>query len=165
MLKKDLGIKSTRNFHRVIRELVEDKGFIDIVEPGNWYQRKPTKYSISILQERAKRVCEILVRGIYLHAEDEGWLKKPELTLTDYPKKKNRSTGDKDIIRSSKCGAGVRLQNEKYYSVTQAAKILNVSKRTVQRWVSQGKLTAEKKDNGYLVIRYQELILARNGLI
>lgn len=44
---KELGIKSSQTFHRVIRELVEDKGFIDIAEPGNWYEQKPTKYSIS----------------------------------------------------------------------------------------------------------------------
>jgi len=49
---KELGIKSTQTFHKVIRELVEDKGFISISEPGNWYERKPTKFSIV---ERWKR--------------------------------------------------------------------------------------------------------------
>ena len=48
----ELGIKSSQTFHRVIRELVEDKGFISISEPGNWYERKPTKFSIV---ERWKR--------------------------------------------------------------------------------------------------------------
>jgi hypothetical protein len=43
----ELGIKSSRTFNRVIRELVEDKGFIEIAEFGNWYQQKPTKFAIS----------------------------------------------------------------------------------------------------------------------
>ncbi len=43
---KELGIKSSGIFHRVLKELVEDKGFISIAEPGNWYEKKPTKYSI-----------------------------------------------------------------------------------------------------------------------
>ena len=49
---RELGIKSSETFQRVIRELVEDKGFIDISEPGNWYLKKPTKFAIS---ERWKR--------------------------------------------------------------------------------------------------------------
>jgi len=44
---KELGIRSSQTFHKVIRELVEDKGFIDITEPGNWYQQQPSKYAIS----------------------------------------------------------------------------------------------------------------------
>jgi len=48
----ELGIKSSNTFHRVLRELVEDKGFIDIEEPGNWYEKKPNKYAIC---ERWKR--------------------------------------------------------------------------------------------------------------
>jgi len=44
---RELGIKSDRTFHKVIRELVEDKGFIDIEEQGNWYEGKPTKFAIS----------------------------------------------------------------------------------------------------------------------
>ncbi len=44
---QELGIKSSRTFYRVIRELAEDKGFIDVSEPGNWYLKQPTKFSIS----------------------------------------------------------------------------------------------------------------------
>jgi hypothetical protein len=44
---KELGIRSTRTFYKVIRELVEDKGFLDISKQGNWYHRQPTKYAIS----------------------------------------------------------------------------------------------------------------------
>lgn len=43
----ELGIRSSRTFHKVIRELVEQKGFVDISEPGNWYMKRPTRYSIS----------------------------------------------------------------------------------------------------------------------
>ena len=35
----ELGIKSSNTFNRVIHELVEDKGFIDIAEQGNWYDK------------------------------------------------------------------------------------------------------------------------------
>jgi hypothetical protein len=44
---REFGIKSDRTFYRIIRQLVEDRGFIDIVEPGNWYLRQPTKFAIS----------------------------------------------------------------------------------------------------------------------
>jgi len=47
----ELGI-SRKTFHRVLRELVETKGFIDIAEPGNWYLKQATKFAIS---ERWKR--------------------------------------------------------------------------------------------------------------
>jgi hypothetical protein len=49
---RELGIKSPDTFKKVIRELVEDKGFIDVAESGHWYEKKPTKYSIS--QRRAE---------------------------------------------------------------------------------------------------------------
>jgi hypothetical protein len=44
---RELEIKSSATFHRAIRELVEVRGFIDIVDPGNWYFREPTRYAIS----------------------------------------------------------------------------------------------------------------------
>lgn len=44
---RELGIKSTETFYRVIRELVEEKGFIDISQPGNWYEKEPNKFAIS----------------------------------------------------------------------------------------------------------------------
>jgi len=44
---RELSIKSSQTFYRAIRELVEDKGFVDISEPGNWYLKQPTKFSIS----------------------------------------------------------------------------------------------------------------------
>lgn len=43
----ELGFRSSETFHRVIRELVTEKGFIDIAEPGNWYFKEPTKFAIS----------------------------------------------------------------------------------------------------------------------
>ena len=44
---RELGIKSSDTFYKVLRELVEDKGFIDVAESGHWYEKKPTKISIS----------------------------------------------------------------------------------------------------------------------
>lgn len=43
---EELGV-SRKNFSRVIRELVVDKGFIEIAEPGNWYEKQQTKFAIS----------------------------------------------------------------------------------------------------------------------
>jgi hypothetical protein len=44
---KELGIKSTQTFQKVIKELIEDKGFIDIAYRGNYYENEASKYSIS----------------------------------------------------------------------------------------------------------------------
>ena len=49
---KELGLKSSRTFYKVLHELIEEKGFIDVGTPGNWYEKEPSKYSIS---ERWKR--------------------------------------------------------------------------------------------------------------
>lgn len=49
---KELGIKSSQTFYRVIRELVEEKGFIDISESGNWFQKEPNRFAISYRWQR-----------------------------------------------------------------------------------------------------------------
>lgn len=36
-----------RTFHRVLRELIEQKGFIDLSTPGGYYGNEPNKYAIS----------------------------------------------------------------------------------------------------------------------
>jgi hypothetical protein len=68
---KELGIRSSRTFYRVIRELVEDKGFIDIAEYGSWYGKQPNKFSISYRwreygtdEYKKKEVPRILPKGI-----------------------------------------------------------------------------------------------------
>jgi hypothetical protein len=48
----ELSIKSDATFYKIIRQLVEERGLIDIAEPGNWYLKQPTKFAIS---ERWKR--------------------------------------------------------------------------------------------------------------
>jgi hypothetical protein len=42
----ELGI-SRPTFFRVLRELIQDKGFIDITETGSWYLKQATKFAIS----------------------------------------------------------------------------------------------------------------------
>ncbi|MCJ7540844.1 MAG: hypothetical protein MUO88_14405 [Desulfobacterales bacterium] len=44
---KELGIRSTQTFHRVLGELIEGKGFIDVNYRGGYYHNDPSKYSIS----------------------------------------------------------------------------------------------------------------------
>lgn len=44
---KELGMKSTRTFHKILKELIEEKGFIDIEKRGNYYNNEPTLYRIS----------------------------------------------------------------------------------------------------------------------
>jgi hypothetical protein len=44
---EELGIKSTQTFQKVLKELIEDKGFIDIVHRGNYYFNEPSKFAIS----------------------------------------------------------------------------------------------------------------------
>ncbi len=68
---RELGIKSSETFNRVIRELVADKGFINIEELGNWYQKKPTKFAISARWRRygtdeyeKVEITRILPKGI-----------------------------------------------------------------------------------------------------
>ena len=39
--------KSAGTFQRVLVELIEQKGFIDLAEPGNWHEHKPARYGIS----------------------------------------------------------------------------------------------------------------------
>ena len=68
---KELGIKSTQTFHKVLKELAEDKGFIDIAYRGNYYENEPSKYSISgrwkrygSSQYEKVKVPRILPKGI-----------------------------------------------------------------------------------------------------
>lgn len=67
---KELGMKSSETFYRVIRQLIE-LGFIDIVDRGNWYEKTPKKYAISerwrkygTSEYERKDVPRILPKGI-----------------------------------------------------------------------------------------------------
>ncbi len=44
---RELGLKSSRTFNKALHELIEEKGFVDVATPGNWYLKEPSKYSIS----------------------------------------------------------------------------------------------------------------------
>ncbi|UCG80776.1 MAG: hypothetical protein JSV60_00395 [Desulfobacterales bacterium] len=76
---RELGIKSDATFYKIIRQLVEERGLVDITEPGNWYLKQPTKYAIS---ERWKRygtpdykgvkIPRILPPGLGLQREHQG---------------------------------------------------------------------------------------------
>ena len=68
---KELGIRSTQTFQRVLKELIEDKGFIDIAYRGNYYENEPSKYSISgrwkrygTSQYKKVKIPRILPKGI-----------------------------------------------------------------------------------------------------
>lgn len=66
----EFEIKSPNTFYRVIRELVEKKGFLDISEPGNWYGKQPTKFALSDRWRKygtpdyeAKKIPRLLPKG------------------------------------------------------------------------------------------------------
>jgi hypothetical protein len=68
---RELGIKSTQTFHRVLKELIEDKGFIDLEYRGGYYHNDPSKFSISgrwkrygTSQYERVKVPRILPKGI-----------------------------------------------------------------------------------------------------
>jgi hypothetical protein len=68
---KELGIKSSRTFYRVIKELVEEKGFIDIEHRGNYHNNEPTLYAISerwrnygTKNYKAVKIPRILPKGL-----------------------------------------------------------------------------------------------------
>jgi hypothetical protein len=68
---KELGIKSSQTFYKVIKELVEELGFINIAYRGNYYQNEPSRYSISERWKRYKtdnyekiKIPRILPKGI-----------------------------------------------------------------------------------------------------
>lgn len=45
-----------------------------------------------------------------------------------------------------------------YYSVSQTAEILNVSNRTIYRWINEGVLNADKTDSGRVLIAEEEIL-------
>lgn len=103
-----------------------------------------SKYANLTPEERLRKISDILIKGIYLLAEDEGWIDKPKKRYSAYPKKEKieipliQDNGDSEIT-----------EPERYYSLTEASKLMGVSKRTMQRWVEKGKIKAEKGENGY----------------
>ncbi len=80
--------------------------------------------------ERLTRVCKILLKGIYqLQLEDRSQV------LSDFPVATKKSE----------------------YSLTEGARILGISRRSLQRWVAQGKTIPHRKSNGYPVFKEEDL--------
>jgi transposase len=87
-------------------------------------------YSRFTPEERLERICTILARWIYRAEEARKAGMKGSNTV--------------DIGRT--------------HNLTQAAKKIGVSKRTLQRWVRQRRLTPQRKRSGTYVISETELI-------
>ena len=90
-------------------------------------------------EERLTRVCKILLKGIYqLQLEDCSQAASPLVVPT------------KTIV----------------YSLTEGAKIIGISRRSLQRWVAQGKIIPHRKSNSYPEFKDEDLrkiiILNRN---
>ncbi|MDP2644043.1 MAG: helix-turn-helix domain-containing protein [Desulfobacterales bacterium] len=81
-------------------------------------------------EERLDRICQILVRMIY-RAE---------------AKRMARPVGNP-----------IPTPPKPYYGLKETAQKLSVSKRTVQRWIATGKLIAEKRPDGHVLIRSREV--------
>ncbi|MBU0469545.1 MAG: helix-turn-helix domain-containing protein [Candidatus Omnitrophica bacterium] len=120
-------------------------------------------------EERLERVCEILVRGMYVLAQKKGWIEKPKFQLAEYPpkprKKLNWKESLQEDLKNYRNGREV-IEEEKIYSVSQTAEILNLSKKTVFRWIKGGKIKAVKQLNGYYKISQREigLLMAKSGI-
>ncbi len=81
-------------------------------------------------EERLTRVCKILLKGIYrLQLEDCSQVPSPLVLAT----------------------------KKREYSLTEGAKILGISRRSLQRWVAHGKIIFHRKSNGYPVFKEEEL--------
>jgi len=108
--------------------------------------------------ERLNRICELLIRGIYLYAEEERWIEKPTTVVSSYSySKSHRSRKEKEFIIENKHFDVDQVCNKKLYSLADAAKILKTNKRTLQRWAKSGKIKVVKQENGYLFLPQEEL--------
>ena len=106
--------------------------------------------------ERLNRICDILIRGIYLHAEEEGWTTPLSSDISAYssqkPSKKLQQFDLKKFSVEVK-----HIHHQKLYTLRDAAKILKISKRTLQRWAKDGKIRSVKNENGYLHLPQEEM--------
>lgn len=80
-------------------------------------------------QERWARVGELLYKGIYLLEMEKRSKEAPQLIQ---PVKED-------------------------YTPQEAAEFLGVSHRTIQRWVSNGRLLPKRKPNGYIILSQADL--------
>ncbi len=80
--------------------------------------------------ERLTRVCKILLKGIYQLQLEECSQVPSDLSV---PTKKRE------------------------YTVREAARILGMSRRSLQRWIAQEKIIPHRKSNGYPVFNDEEL--------
>ncbi|GEM_PF-1113958 len=80
-------------------------------------------------EERWARVGELLYKGIYLLEMENRSKQTPQPAQT---------------IKED-------------YTPQEAAKLLGVSHRTIQRWISRGKLLPRRKPNGYIILSYVDL--------
>lgn len=109
-------------------------------------------YSELSPQERLKKVSKLLLRGMYLHAKDKGWIKKQPQSPTTRKTKKRKLAIDLDIPRTEN-----KVPAKQFYTLAETAEILEVSKRTLKRWIKAGKVKSTRQENGYQVFNQEEL--------
>ncbi len=112
-------------------------------------------YSNLSPQERLKKICELLVRGVYIHAEEMGQVSPPAFTSSTYPSgDRCKEPLDKKAMKRTELPEDpVHCRGKEYYTLTEAARILGVSKRTLQRRLKAGKVEPIRQGNGYQLIR------------
>jgi excisionase family DNA binding protein len=86
-------------------------------------------YSRFTPEERLVKIAEILVRWIY-RAEAK---------------------------RRAEAAATLPVEPEKTYNLTQAAKKIGISKRTLQRWIDSGRFMPKHKNGSVYLINSEEL--------
>lgn len=105
-------------------------------------------YSELSPQERLKKVSKLLLRGLYLHAEEKGLIKKRPSSSTNRVRKRKEI----DIPEVNN-----NLNAKQLYTLAETAEIVGVSKRTLKRWIKTGKVKASRQRNGYQVLNQEEL--------
>lgn len=100
-------------------------------------------------EERTKRIGRLLIKGIFIHAKEMGWLDTQE--NKQKTKKRHRFVKTPDFKEQPS------KENTRYYTLTEVAEILNITKRTVQRWIESGKLKTVQKENGHHFVASKEI--------
>lgn len=108
-------------------------------------------YTSMTPEERGKRIRRLLIKGIYLYAE-ERWVKKSEVERNVKTKRTKEPFANLEFKEDKS-----KISEPKYYTLSEVTEILSITKRTIQRWVKSGKLKTVRKENGHHYVNSENL--------